>query len=162
MTPDEYAERVYRRERERADVPRCQALGIALTPEVRQLRAHVFGLAAEQRVTIEEIPAWRGTVQGTHFGKVLRVPPIEDEATATLALHELGHAAAPGGTVTRWATDADVLRAEAAAWLWAHQHARVWTAASARLAAMGLNSYIDARQPAASHLISRVRSRLCE
>lgn len=84
---------------------------------VAQMAAHVAHLCEMHEIVVEGHS--RG---GRAFRKERRVKirPVKSAATYAVALHEVGHILGPWQSQTR-------LCSEAGAWIWAREHALVWT-----------------------------------
>ncbi|GLR77503.1 hypothetical protein TSO5_26130 [Azospirillum sp. TSO5] len=84
---------------------------------VAQMAAHIAHLCETHEIVIEGHS--RG---GRAFRKERRVKirPVKSAATYAVALHEVGHILGPWQSQTR-------LCSEAGAWMWAKEHALLWT-----------------------------------
>lgn len=91
---------------------------------VERMNRHVDQLAEEHGITVYRVRSWRdaSALDGTAF-----VPEITRPFHYLIALHELGHCAAPDAGRLDEASDDDgysVILAEGAAWAWAAQHTK--------------------------------------
>lgn len=121
---------------------------VDVTDDVRALQAHAVDLAfAEPTIRLEWLPliGHSRRIVGENNAMALMqrgtvvCPPIVDEATAAVVLHELGHhRTARTGFTT--------LQAECAAWRWAREHALEWTEASQQRMYQALTSYMEGQK----------------
>lgn len=125
-----------------------------MTPSADTLQRHAQALAAAFGARLIEsaqlLPEEAFAVQGL---RCAFVHSIIDETTYAVALHELGHLAAPLGFVSKHhALDANKanlrLDAEDAAWQWARHYALLWTPAMEAVATWAEGTYAAA--PAAT------------
>ena len=88
--------------------------------------AHAFGVELVEDAKLASAPE-RAFAVASH--RVAVVPPIFDETTYIVALHELGHVLAPFGALAQHAGATHNIRRleEDAAWEWARHYALEWT-----------------------------------
>jgi hypothetical protein len=111
-----------------------------------QLRGHALGLAAEHGVRVHECAALGPEVENgwgpcSHVeGRVVDTVPIRDLVSYWIALHELGHIAAPASATT---APGGRLLAEVRAWVWAMEQSLVpWDAQARGFAQSMLESHV--------------------
>jgi hypothetical protein len=123
-------------------------------PSVADLRQHALDLAVAFNVKLVEDASIKPEEARAHgapclTGGIVRVAPIIDVTTYAVALHELGHCAAPLGRIDPSLVDgivgkmppSRVLVAEEAAWEWAEYHALDWTDAMTGVRDFALATY---------------------
>ena len=109
------------------------------------LKAHAHALAKGFDVRLIEAAALKPEeALGLSHVRVALCSPIVDETTYAVALHEIGHLAAPLGIVRGQvaAPHQNVLRIEEdAAWAWAKHYALEWTPAMDAVATWARGTY---------------------
>jgi len=115
------------------------------------LQAHAHELAAAFRVRLIEAAALRPEeALGIAHIRVALCSPIVDDTTYAVALHEIGHLAAPLGLVRTVATGdrGNLIRIEEdAAWTWARHYALAWTPAMDAVARWAEGTYAPPPAP---------------
>ena len=123
-----------------------------MNPTALDLQAHARQLSTAFDVRLIEAAALKPeeALSLSHL-RVALCHPIIDETTYAVALHEMGHLAAPCG-VLRSVVNGDISRLmrdeEEAAWAWARHYALVWTPAMEAVATWAEGTY--APRPAAT------------
>lgn len=106
------------------------AFGVQLLEVLPDRRASVA-----QRLTLRQGSLYREA-------RFAVVAPIVDEATYAIALHEIGHLAAPTGMLPPdQLTPGLKLEQEHAAWSWARHYALIWTASMEEAEQFGLQTH---------------------
>jgi len=131
-------------------------------PTPAALQAHARELAAAFNVRlIESAQLQPDEALGMPHLRVALCSTVIDETTYAVALHEIGHLAAPTGVV-RGVVEGDrgnLLRIEeAAAWAWARHYALIWTPLMERIATWAEGTY--AARPAAPPAPAAPRPRI--
>jgi len=115
-------------------------MGIPTSPA--DLRDHALALAKAFSVTLFEGSEFKQAPEAAFAVtgyRIVVVAPIRDETTYAIALHEIGHLAAPCGELRG---NANLMRAaEDAAWEWARHYALEWTPLMEKVATWARSSY---------------------
>lgn len=123
-----------------------------MTPTTLDLQRHALDLATAFDVRlIVDARLKPEEALGLPRIRVALCSTIIDETTYAVALHEIGHLAAPAGVVRQAATSANsalMIVEEDAAWAWAKHYALVWSPAMQFVMdyAMGTYERHDAQQ----------------
>lgn len=113
---------------------------------VEALRRHAHQIARAFNATLVECAELRPEDAAASNGhRVAICAPIIDETTYAVALHEIGHLAAPSGDLH--GTHGLTIEAERAAWEWAEHYALDWTPAMAALREWAFSTYANRPTP---------------
>ncbi len=122
---------------------------MTLCPAPQVLRQHARDLAAAFAVRLVETPDIKpDDARALPHLRLALCAPVIDETTYAVALHEIGHLAAPSGVLRAAGATGDEGNLkrdeEAAAWAWARHYALIWTPLMDSVARWAENTYAAA------------------
>jgi hypothetical protein len=121
-----------------------------MNPTPQRLAEHARELAIAFDVQLVENRRMRPeNALGLCEWRMVICSPVIDETTYAVALHEIGHLAAPSGFVRSDRTAGNInlmLTEEQAAWEWAQHYALIWTAPMEAVRQWGQGTYEQTKQ----------------